>query len=119
MSKTLLGIAAALVLITLAVQAYKVNNPVDDGVVLVRKEAPDETHRAPDAKTSATVSPAGSAPAPAAPPAASAPVRRRRRALKVPSQGENYPPRESMEQVVQQLRKIANGEWPEANQPIR
>jgi hypothetical protein len=108
MSKTLLGIAAALVLITLAVQAYKVNNPVDDGVVLVRKEAPVETHRAPDAKTSATVSPAGSAPVP-----------RRRRALKVPSQGENYPPRESMEQVVQQLRKIANGEWPEANQPIR
>lgn len=119
MSKILLGIAAALVLITLAVQAYKVNNPVDDGVVLVRNEPRDENRRAPDTKASGIVSSAGTAPVPAAPPGAPARVPRPRRAVKVPSQRENYPPRESMEQVVQQLRKIANGEWPDANQPIR
>ena len=119
MSKLLLGIAAAVVLITLAIQAYKVNNPVDDGVVLVRKDSRGETRRASNAKALATGSPAGASPAPTAPSAESVPVPRRRRTARVPVQRENYPPRESMEEVVQQLRKIANGEWTEANQQIR
>jgi hypothetical protein len=119
MSKILLGIAAALVLITLAVQAYRVNNPVDDGVVLVRKESRDETRRASDVKALATGSPAGAAPVPTAPAIASAPVPRRQRTARVAAPRENYPPRESMEEVVQQLRKIANGESTDANQPIR
>jgi hypothetical protein len=104
MSKLLSILATLIVLATLGVKAYDAHHPVTTGVTLIQK--PERTQKA-TADVPSTPPPSLPSTAPPSVP----PPSRGPRATPAPSAAEVYPPRESIATVVEDLQRIASGEW--------
>jgi hypothetical protein len=106
MSKLLSILAALIVLATLGVKAYDAHHPVTTGVILIQK--PERSQKATvDVPSSPPPSPPSPVP-PSVPPPSRAP---RATPARSAAEREIYPSRESIATVVEDLQRIARGEW--------